>query len=125
MRSVLVAILLELMTVSAGAQALQADEVRILDFGIPRTTDGQERESPKMALGRVTSVVDFKLVEPSDTICARMGQPSGFSVDLDWVTRFPPPGVVYGKGQRFEKNELISMRRPQNGFQVCVSVKRM
>ncbi len=65
-----------------------------------------------LASGRLLITSGDTLVTPTDTVCARLGvsfgfeytitgAPTGTSIDIDYVTRFPAHGVVNADGKKF------------------------
>lgn len=114
-RVFLSALLLLAATVAATAQTV--DRIKVLDFGVyTREVIGAEKMSG-VAIGRINTSQNFKLVEKTDTIVLKkgptfgvryetLGKPRGSQVKLTWVMRFPEPGLVDPKGQRFFTNEF-------------------
>ncbi len=100
-------------------QAQQIDTITFVEAGIYTGRIDGKQPSPKTATGTVNIVSDRQLVETTDRICARRGvifgvgfivkgSPAGTEVALDFITRFPPGGMVNAKGQRYAQNEFTS-----------------
>lgn len=101
----------------AGGEEGRPDSVVILDAGIYENRIEGRVPADRTATGNLLMVSGDRLVTATDTICARLGMTFGFEyrivglplgapATLDYVTRFPAPGVVNSGGQRFEKNEF-------------------
>jgi Domain of unknown function (DUF3859) len=82
-----------------------AFKARLIDR-VPRPTDPS---------GYANTLTGHELTDRTDQICARLGvrfgitlrldgKPTGTSVMLDIVNRYPPQGVTNAKGQTFEKS---------------------
>ena len=117
MRWYLCALLVLLVPAVASAQRVKVDRVDIIEFGVYSAVVESVRRSDTTAMGHVSSLTDIKLRSKTDTVCARLGerfgiryvvvgQPRGMAVELDWVTRFPPPGAVNARGKQFAVSEL-------------------
>jgi hypothetical protein len=90
--------------------AVQIDGVRIDAFGIYTATVASREKADATASGYVQFVTDTKLVLETEVVCARLGvrfgleytllgQPDGRTIDIDWVTRFPIPGLIKPSGE--------------------------
>jgi hypothetical protein len=96
------------------------ERVEIVEFGIYQTGKaGKVMANPNAARGQVTFVGRHKLIERTDTVCARLhatfgvefklvGAPAGRTVTLNMVTRFPQGGVTNDKGETFTQNKFNS-----------------
>jgi Domain of unknown function (DUF3859) len=93
--------------------------IEILNYGVYETVGDPTSEIAHagVANGKLSNIVDYKLLERTDVICARLnlsfgfeftvkGSPSGAEVTLNWVTQFPPVGVTNDKGVKFASNKL-------------------
>ncbi len=124
MRNVFWALLVALLSSQAWmvtpSQAQDIDAIELVETGIFVGRIDGKQPSPKTASGTINIVSDRRLVEATDRICARRGvifgmtyivkgAPTGADVVLDLVTRFPPAGMLNGKGQRFTHNEFTSI----------------
>ncbi len=99
------------------ATAQTIERIKILDFGIyTRDIISADKEA-NVATGRINISQNFKLVQKTDTVVMKkgvtfgvryetVGKPKGQQVKLTWVMRFPEPGLVDPKGQRFYTNEF-------------------
>jgi Domain of unknown function (DUF3859) len=112
------ALWLTLMPLTALAQLV--DGITVLEAGTFTGRHEGRQASPRTASGTINIVSDRKLIEATDRICARLGvffgvsyvlqgSPNGANVMLDLVTRFPEPGMINAKGQRFQQNEFPSL----------------
>ena len=90
--------------------------MRVSAFGIYREKLDRLEPSAKTAMGYLRIVTERELVQQTETVCARLGVTFGFDFRIEGgpagvplsilaVTRFPPPGMVNGKGERFQQNE--------------------
>jgi Domain of unknown function (DUF3859) len=96
------------------------ERVEIIQFGTYQTgKTGKTVPNADSANGRVTFVGNHKLLERTDTICARLqttfgvefklvGAPAGRTVTLNMVTRFPPGGVTNAQAVTFTHNKFKS-----------------
>ncbi len=102
-------------TLAASAQTIE--RVKILDFGIYTRDIISADKLSNVATGRINISQNFKLVQKTDTVVMKkgttfgvryetVGKPKGQQVKLTWVMRFPEPGLVDPKGQRFYTNEF-------------------
>jgi Domain of unknown function (DUF3859) len=102
------------------ARAQSIETMAFMDAGIYTGRHEGKQPSPKTASGSINIVSNRTLVDETDRICARVGvyfgvsyvlkgAPAGGNVTLDLVTRFPAPGVVNPKGQRFTQNEFTAV----------------
>lgn len=101
-------------------QETAVDRVEIIQFGTYKTSKvGKVMANPNAARGQVTFVGKHKLIERTDTICARLnttfgvafkliGTPAGRTITVNMVTQFPPGGVTNGKGETFTQNKFNS-----------------
>ncbi len=117
MRVLLCAAVLAMVSATASAQAPQVERINVLDFGIYTAKFTQKGKDERTASGHVNTLAGYKLVKQTETISARIGQrfgikyvvvgkPKGKVVTLDWLTRFPPQGVVNPKGEKFSENQF-------------------
>ena len=101
---------------SANADEVRVDGMRVSAFGIYREKLDRLEPSSKTAMGYLRIVTERELLQKTETICARLGvtfgfdfkiegAPTGMPLALKAVTRFPPPGMVNAKGERFTQNE--------------------
>jgi Domain of unknown function (DUF3859) len=115
MRIVVTALWVVTLQLAAVAQPMQLT-VTTFNAGIYVTEDLPPVPAPQTALGYVTPIRNGKLIEPTETICARHNLSFGFqyrlnggitgrTLQIDRVTRFPPGGMVNGSGQRFFENK--------------------
>jgi Domain of unknown function (DUF3859) len=101
------AIAAPLLLASAGgadAQSPRIDRIEIFERGIYRAKVDRKEESPDTASGTLNIVRNIEKVAETTTIPARLGtrfgiqfrvvgEPSGATVDLTMVTRFPKAGL--------------------------------
>ena len=107
---------------SAAAQRVKLDRVDIIEFGVYSAVVESVQKSETTAMGHYSTLTDIKLKAETDTVCARLGerfgiryvvvgQPRSTVVELDWVTRFPPPGVINARGKQFAVSELKDTKK--------------
>ena len=118
MRTILFfAALIAIGSTTVSAQTTQIDRVEILNFGIYSGQITKHEELPGTPAG-INTVENRKLVKQTETIPVRIGtrfgieyvvrgQPQNKTVTMTCITRFPSPGLVNDKGQRFAKSEFI------------------
>ena len=122
MRNLLIGwlVALAIVVTSAPANAQTIDGIQFLDAGIFAGRVLGKQPSPRTASGTINISGDRDIIEQTDRICARLGvffgvkyqltgKPAGETVMLDLVTRFPEPGMVNAKGERFLQNEFNSL----------------
>lgn len=96
------------------------DRIEIVGFGTYAVTvvPGTVRRPPDVA-GNHTGIADFHRIDGKDVICANIGttfgveikvhgRPDGQSVNIEYLTHFPPPGVTNAEGRHYLHNRYAS-----------------
>lgn len=115
MRNLIAAALWAGLGLPAAAEAPRVDTIRILRFGEYHDTLVRTEQVPEAATGNWRVVTDVRLLQETDTLCARLGlnfgfeyvlegHPAGTTVQVELITRFPEPGLVNEAGRRFLVN---------------------
>jgi Domain of unknown function (DUF3859) len=95
--------------------------VEILNYGVYQIArdPSQDVAHTGVANGKLNHIIDHKLIERTDIICARLnqtfgveylvtGSPQWAEVTINRVTQFPPIGVTNDKGVNFSSNRFSS-----------------
>lgn len=119
MRRLLALVFLAVLAVAeARAQTGYVEGFVIDGFGTYEAKERGSREAESTATGTVNVVSNLRRVAQTETIPARLGtrfgvkyrvlgRPKGGDIVLTMITRFPAGGLTNGKGEKFEKNEVM------------------
>jgi len=102
---------------AAFAQQIRVDQIDIVAFGLFSSGKVTERLAVPGTSAGVTLREGRTLLTQTETVPGHLGTtfgiqyvlrgtPKGKVVDLTYVTRFPPQGMVNDKGQRLEKSSF-------------------
>jgi hypothetical protein len=104
MRIVLSLVLLIFLPVIANAEVPRVNRIDVVETGIYTADDGGKETAPDTAMGRVTYLDNFRLVQKTTVVPARqgirfgfrykiVGPPAGAKASFHMVTIFPAPGL--------------------------------